>query len=152
MTQALGNRSILTKTVVILIYYVCAILSLYFNILAFVAFFGSIISHSFAKKDNEFIIAAHCTFIFRSYWISILLVLIILIAGFSLVGTSPIPIPDYFEFVNFEHFWNDMYVQSIIYYIIGIILGITLITLWFIYRMFKGSYALMHAKAPKNNL
>ncbi len=150
MAQNLGNRSILTNNLTIFIYYACALLSLYFNMLALVAFLGSIISCVLARKENDAIIASHCSWVFRTYWLAAFLALLIIIAGISLVIYSNIPIPEYFEFTTFEQFWNDPYVSGIIYYIIGIIICLTMVTLWFIARMIRGIFTLLNARAPKN--
>ncbi len=149
MSETLGGKSAATSDTTLLIYYALSMLSLVIGVTFFVALVGSFISRYVASKEGSAFVEQHCTWIFRSLWISFLLICIIVIGGIFLLGNTGVVLPDTSQIKSFSELWADPVIRLALQYIFVMIACVLVVALWFIYRIARGAYALIQRKPIK---
>ncbi len=149
MSYSLGGKSAATSDTTILIYYALSLFSLVIGVSFFIALVGSGISRYVANKENAPFVEQHCSWIFRSLWVTLLLICIITIGGIFLLGAAGVVLPDTTNVSDFSELWADPAIRLALQYIFGMIAGASLVLLWFIYRIIRGGYALVQRRPIK---
>ncbi len=143
MARTLGGKSILTSDTTLLIYYALSLLSLVIGVTCFVALVGSFLSRYAANKEGAAFVEQHCTWIFRSLLISLLLLFLIGATTIFLLGATGIVIPDMSEINDFAQLWADPAIRLALQYIFAMLACASIVMIWFIYRIVRGGLALI---------
>ncbi len=149
MPKSLGGKSAATSDTTLLIYYALSMLSLIVGVTFFIALVGAFISRYVANKECASIVEQHCTWIFRTLYISFLLICIIVISGIFMLGATGVVLPDTSQIESFTELWADPSIRLALQYIFGMLACVILVLLWFIYRILRGGYALLQRNPIK---
>ncbi len=144
MSTTLGGKSAATSDTALLLYYACALFSLVIGVSFVIALVGSAISRYVASKENAAFVEQHCRWIFRSLWVTFLLLFLTVLGGIFLLGTTGVELPDTSNMNSFAELWADPAIRLSIQYVFGIIACASAIIIWFIYRILRGGYALIN--------
>ncbi len=143
MSASLGGKSALTGNGTLLIYYVCGLLTFVFVFPIFIAAIGALVSRSAAHKEGAPFVVQHCTWIFRSIWVFILMLGVVIGGGVIFMGNEFPTIPDTSHIDNFSELWSDPILQDALQYTLGFVFGVIIIVGWFLYRMLCGAFKLL---------
>ncbi len=144
MSTTLGGKSILTSDTTLLIYYALSMLSLVVGVTFFVALVGVFFSRYAANKEGAVFVEQHCIWLFRSLWISFVLICLIVVATIFLLGATGIVIPDTSQIDSLAQLWVDPAIRLALQYIFVMLACVLLVLLWFLYRIIRGGLALIN--------
>ncbi len=158
MSQNLGGKSFLTGDGIILLYYVLMMLTLITglslqvemsSILFGLASIGAVVSRYVANKEAAAVVEQHCSWIFNTLWVALLLSSIVVIGGMFFLGSSGVVPPDASHINNFSELWADPVIRLSLQYIFVMGAIILLIACWALYRIVRGGSALIQKKPIK---
>ncbi len=143
MSASLGGKSALTSNGTLLIYYVCGLLTFVFGFPIFIAAIGALLSRSAAHKEGAPFVVQHCTWIFRSIWVFLLMLILVVGGGIHFIGNEITSLPDTSNIQNFSQLWEDPELREALQYATVFALTIILVAIWFLYRMLRGGFKLL---------
>ncbi len=146
MHESWGSKSFLTSKAMLFSYYICALLSFFTVFTALIAAVGAIITRYIAHKEMATQVEQHCTWIFRSIWISGVLAVLFFGIGLFAIGESNIVIPDTSFIQNFDALWGNEQLRLGLQYVLVMLAFLFLLFCWFVCRMFYGLWALINAR------
>ncbi len=114
-----------------------------------IAAIGALLSRSAAKKEGVSLVTRHCTWIFRSIYMFILLLVTIGLTGLILMGGAFPTFPDVTQVQSFADIWQDAELRLAVQYSAAYVLAIIMVLIWFLYRMFRGAAMLLLLRVPK---
>ncbi len=148
MKKSISGKSALTGNGVLLLYYALGILTFVFIFTILIAALGALISRSAAKKEGVVFVINHCTWIFRSIWVFILLLLISVGGSVYFIGDEILKVPDTSNINNFGELWSDPVLRTAVQYTASFALIVGVLCIWFLYRMLRGGFTLLMSRPP----
>ncbi len=150
MPHRLNGPSPLTSDAVILFYYGLGMLSLLMGFTGLLAYMGALFSCALAQEEKNDFAQNHCAWIMHSvcvvyaFWIAIPFLVFVSILLFD------VSLPHGFGFQSFEAMQSIPTLQNLYYAIIGLFGVLMCVSMWFVYRMVRGAYRLVHLRPPKD--
>ncbi len=148
MNQYSGGKSALTSNGTLLIYYICGLLSFFTGFTLLIAAIGAVLSRSAARKEGVPFVIQHCTWIFRSIWVFVLLVGFMGGGALYFMGGEFAQLPDTSSITSFTQLWSDPTLRLAVQYATAIVVLGASIVVWFVYRMLRGGLMLLHFSPP----
>ncbi len=148
MNRGQGGKSILTSSNTLLLYYVCALLTVVTGFTFLVAAAGAVVSRSVAHKEGVPFVIAHCTWLFRSIWVTALLSALVFFGALHMMGEDFSQLPSTAHITNFEQLWADPTLRQAVQYALTFVCLGGGILLWFVYRMLRGMFMLIQSNVP----
>ncbi len=150
MPHRLNGPSPLTSDAVILFYYGLGMLSLLMGFTGLLAYMGALFSRALAQESKDDFAQSHCTWIMHSvcavyaFWVTIPFLVFVSILLFD------IPLPYGVSFQSFEAMKATPSLNVFYYTMVSLFAVLMCVSLWFVYRMVRGAYRLVHLRPPKD--
>ncbi len=148
MNKAAGGKSALTSNTAILLYYICALLSLFTGFTLLFVAVAALVSRSVAYKEGAPLVIQHCTWLFRSIWVFVLLALLLGSGAMYMVNETFTTLPDMSHVTSFSHIWADPQLSAAVKYATLFAMVGGALVLWFLYRIVRGGFALLCYSPP----
>ncbi len=149
MNKSVSGKSALTSSGTLLFYYACGLLTFVLGFPVLIAAVGALLSRSAAKKEGVLLVRQHCTWIFRSIYMSLALLITVTFYTLVILGVAFPTFPEVSHIQTFSEIWENPDLRRAVQYSAAFVLAITGVLVWFLYRMLRGGYTLLLLRAPK---
>ncbi len=150
MAKYLDGDSALTSDITLLVYYVCGLVAPFTGLFGLVALVGAIISRGVAVKENATLVIKHCTWITRTIWVNIFLSMIVTIGVITVIAMGDTSVIENYDFDSLDAALEDPALNSFFVTLGGGILILSLVFIWYFYRMIRGVLTLLGSRPPKS--